>query len=80
MTEERSLFFAIASTLPLMVIRLTAGALRMGFRIRRGASTFNKELKRSGLPPDLARKLAARYREQWSLRRIISFAVKQARS
>ncbi len=79
MTEEKSLFVAVASTVPLLVLRLGASALRLGFRIQRGASAFNKELKKSGLPPDLARKLAARYREHWSLRRIFFFAMRQAR-
>ncbi len=79
MTGGQGIFVAVASTVPLLVLRLGASFLRMGFRIRRGASRFQRQLRKSGVQPELARRLAARYREHWSLRKFISFAMKQAR-
>lgn len=80
MTEDRGIFVVVASTVPVLVLRLGTSLLRMGFRARRGASTFKRQLRKSGVHPDLARKLASRYRQQWSLRKLISFAMKQARN
>ncbi len=79
MTEDRSIFLVVASAVPIIVFRLGTSLLRLGFQARRGASTFKKQLRRSGIDPDLARKLAARYRSQWSLRRFISLAMREAR-
>lgn len=80
MSEAGEILLAVASKVPLLVGRLVRtffGTLR---RSRRAASTFRRALKRNGMDAQVARRLSRRYRDHFSLRRLLTTVMRAARS
>lgn len=75
MTEGREVFLVVASYIPLLLVRLGKSLLRTALLSRRGAASFQRALKNSGMDTDLARRLTQHYRSQISLRSFIRMAV-----
>ncbi len=80
MSEGREVVLAVASRVPLLLGRLARSLFGMAFQSRRAATSFRRALKRNGVAPNLARKLTAQYKSQFSFMRLLRSAMRAARS
>ncbi len=68
MKSDVTMPVALAATVPVLVLRIGIGFLRMKAKRRRGVRAFRRALVRGGMSPEAARHLAEEYESFGRLR------------
>lgn len=69
----------VATRIPILIARLLRIGLGLLWRRNRSRATFQRVLQRQGLDRTVARRFAARYRTQVSVRALLGAAIREVR-